>query len=112
MDEIKDEIFCSEKDLSIIFDTRLTADKNDLSIKADTEKSLAVLHTEIDNNDETQPELKAYNNVDAPDKERNVLFNSISLNNNTISDTISNYFINDSKNVQKNVFLIIILKLF
>lgn len=104
MDEVKDEIFCNEKDLSIIFDAKLITDKNDLSLKAVTDKSLAVLHTEIDNSDENQPKFRAYTNVEAPDKERKILFNSISLNNNTMSDTISNYFINDSKNVQKNIF--------
>lgn len=104
MDEIKDEIFCNEKDLSVIFDAKISTDKNDLSLRADTEKELAVLQTEIENNDELSPKFKAFTNVEAPDKEKKVLFNSISLNNNTMSDTISNYFLNNSKTSQKNIF--------
>lgn len=104
MDEVKDEIFCNEKDLSIIFDARIKTDKNDLSLKADTDKSLAVLQTEIENDDDFSPKFKSFTNVEAPDKERKVLFNSISLSNNTMSDSISNYFLNDSKNAQKNIF--------
>lgn len=104
MDDIKDEIFCEEKDLSLIFDAKIKTDKNDLSLKADTEKSLAVLRTQIDNTDEELPKLRAYTNVESPEKERKILFNSISLNNNTMSDTISTYFLNNSQNSQKNMF--------
>lgn len=101
MEEVKDEIFCNEKDLSLIFDAKIQTDKNDLSLKANTDKALTLLRSSIENDDEYTTAIKAYSNVVAPDKERKILFNSISLNNNTMSDTITNYFLNDS---QKNIF--------
>lgn len=101
MDEIKDEIFCSAKDLSLIFQSELKADKNDLSLSAVTDRNLALL--KVESNDKTElPKIRAYTNISAPQNEKKVFFNSVSLNNNTMSDTISQYFLNGGKN--QNMF--------
>ncbi len=104
MEEVKDEYFCNEKSLSSIFEAELITDKNDLSLKAVTEKSLTVLRSETESPVDEQKKFRAYTNVAAPEKEKQIQFNSISLNNNTMSDSISNYFLNDSKNTKKNIF--------
>ena len=38
MDDIKDEIYCHEEDLSLIFDSEIKTDKNDLSIISKTKR--------------------------------------------------------------------------
>ncbi len=101
MDDIKDEIFCNEKDLSIIFDSLIKTDKNDLSITANTKRNLKLLQSPISNQNNDSTTIKAYTNITKPDKERNIVLESITLNNNTTTDTISNYYLNKS---QKNVF--------
>ncbi len=102
MDEVKDEIFCSAKDLSLIFESELNADKNDLSVSAVTERNLTLLNSE--SSDKTElPKIRAYKNVLAPENEKKIYFNSLTLNNNTMSDTISQYFLNESKT--RNMFI-------
>lgn len=102
MEEIKDEIFCCAKDLSIIFDSQLSTDKNDLSISATTQRDLILLRvTEAETQDELSQKTKAYKNVLAPEKNKKIQFDSISLNNNTISDTVSQYLISGTS---KNMF--------
>lgn len=102
MEEIKDEIFCCAKDLSIIFDSQLSTDKNDLSISATTQRDLILLRvTEAETQDELSQKTKAYKNVLAPKKNKKIQFDSISLNNNTISDTVSQYLISGTS---KNMF--------
>lgn len=102
MDEIKDEIFCSEKDISQIFEAKIISDKNDLSVKANTSRNLSILKIENSKNEEIST-IRAYKNISAPQKEKNIFFNSISLNNNTMSDTISQYVLNGNKN--QNMFI-------
>ena len=103
MDEVRDEIFCSEKDLSLIFDSEIKSDKNDLSIIANTNRDLVLLKgAEDDSKDEDTKKIKAYKNILAPEKNKKIQFDSISLNNNTMSDTVSQYLINGTN---KNMFL-------
>lgn len=101
MDEIQDEIFCSAKDLSIVFDSNIKIDKNDLSVIIFTDKKLEFLETDNLKTSDL-PKIRAYTNIFAPNEERKLLFNSISLNNNTMSDTISQYVLNGTKN--QNMF--------
>lgn len=101
MDETRDEIFCSAKDLSIIFDSDIKVDKNDLSVSVHTDKKLALLEKENSKPSEL-PQIRAYTNISAPKADKKIFFNSISLNNNTMSDTISQYVLNGSKN--QNMF--------
>lgn len=101
MDDIKDEIYCDENDLSIIFESEIQTDKNDLSIIANTTRNLELLKAIVQESAPTLPTIRAYSNVLKPDKEKKFYFDSVSVNNNTMSDTISQYFINGT---QKNVF--------
>lgn len=101
MDDIKDEIYCDEKDLSIIFDSSITTDKNDLSIIANTKRDLILLRTENYDETEDNKKLKTYKNVISPDKEKKLFFESVTLNNNTMSDSVSQYFLQGST---KNLF--------
>ncbi len=112
MDEIKDEIFCDAKDLSIIFDSDIKTDKNDLSIKANTQRDLILLRgAAIGNEEEETKKIKAYKNILSPEKNKKIQFDSISLNNNTMSDTISQYLVSGtSKNMFFNNNTQIVLK--
>lgn len=102
MDEIKDEIFCNAKDLSIIFDSEIHEDKNDLSILANTERDLILLKgAETENPENDTKKIKAYKNVISPEKNKKIQFDSILLNNNTMSDTISQYLVSGTT---KNMF--------
>lgn len=101
MEDIKDEIYCDENDLSLIFESEIQTDKNDLSIIANTTRNLELLKASVQEADCSLPKIRAYSNVLKPDKERKFQFESVSVNNNTMSDTISQYFINGT---QKNVF--------
>lgn len=101
MDEVQDEIFCSAKDLSIIFDSEIKVDKNDLSVIAFTDKKLLLLEKNTEEKSEL-PKIRAYTNISAPKKEKKIFFSSVSLNNNTMTDTISQYYLNETKN--KNMF--------
>ena len=102
MDDIKDEIFCNAKDLSVIFDSEIKADKNDLSIIANTKRDLILLKgIEIKNNEDETKAIKAYKNILAPEKNKKIQFDSISFNNNTMSDTVSQYLISGAS---KNMF--------
>ncbi len=101
MEDIKDEIYCDENDLSIIFDSKIRTDKNDLSIIATTKRNLKLLQTDEEEFSPAETKIKTYSNVLKPDKERKIQLNSISLNNNTMNDSVSQYFINRT---QKNVF--------
>lgn len=102
MQDIKDEFFCDEKDLSIIFNSEIKTDKNDLSIKADTKRELILLKgVEIEDNKNETKKIKAYKNIIAPEKNKKIQFDSISFNNNTTSDTVSQYLINGTS---KNMF--------
>lgn len=112
MDEIKDEIFCDAKDLSIIFDSDIKTDKNDLSIKANTQRDLILLRgAAIGSEEEETKKIKAYKNILSPEKNKKIQFDSISLNNNTMSDTISQYLVSGtSKNMFFNNNTQIVLK--
>lgn len=101
MEDIKDEIFCDEKDLSIIFDSEIKTDKSDLSIIANTNRKLELLKASVEDVNPELPKIRAYSNVLKPDKERNILFESIALNNNTMNDSITQYYLAQT---QRNVF--------
>ncbi len=102
MDDIRDEIFCSEKDLSIIFNSEIKTDKNDLSIIANTKRDLILLRAKEEFFDDNKTKkVQAYKNVLAPKENKKIEFSSISLNNSTISDTVSQYLINGT---EKNLF--------
>ncbi len=102
MDDIKDEIFCDAKDLNIIFNSEIKTDKNDLSIIANTERALILLKgVEIENNEDETKKIKAYKNILAPEKNKKIQFDSISFNNNTMSDTVSQYLVSGTS---KNIF--------
>ena len=102
MEDIKDEIFCDAKDLSIIFNSDIKTDKNDLSIIANTKRDLILLKgIEIENNEDETKKIKAYKNILAPEKNKKIQFDSISFNNNTMSDTVSQYLISGTS---KNMF--------
>ena len=99
MDDIKDKFFCNPKDLNIIFDSEIKADKNDLSILANTKRDLILLRgAEIDKNEDNTTKIKAYKNILVPEKNKKIQFDSISLNNNTMSDTISQYLVSGTSN--------------
>lgn len=112
MDDIKDEIFCNPKDLSIIFDSEIKTDKNDLSIFANTKRDLILLRgAETDKNEDNTTKIKAYKNILVPEKNKKIQFDSISLNNNAMSDTISQYLVSGtSKNMFFNNNTQVILK--
>lgn len=102
MDEIKDEIFCDAKDLGLIFDSEIKTDKNDLSIAAVTKRDLVLLKgVEIQNSEDGTKKIKAYKNILAPEKNKKIQFDSISFNNNSTSDTISQYLVSGAS---KNMF--------
>ena len=102
MDEIKDEIFCDAKDLSVIFDSEIKSDKSDLSIAAYTKRDLVLLKgAEIQNSEDGTKKIKAYKNILAPEKNKKIQFDSISFNNNSTSDTISQYLVSGAS---KNMF--------
>lgn len=104
MDDVRDEIYCSEADLSLIFNSQLKTDKNDLSIIATTDRELALLQTEKEDDQKDKPKFRAYTNVLAPEKEKKIIFDSITLNNNTTSDSVSQYLLNDVNGSRKNIF--------
>lgn len=102
MDEVKDEIFCAAKDLSIIFDSEITTDKNDLSVLANTKRDLILLQVEQSDVEEFDvKKARTYKNVLSPQSKRKIQFDSISFNNNTTSDTVSQYLLNGKT---KNMF--------
>ena len=102
MDEIKDEIFCDAKDLSVIFDSEIKSDKSDLSIAAYTKRDLVLLKgAEIQNSEDGTKKIKAYKNILAPEKNKKIQIDSISFNNNSTSDTISQYLVSGAS---KNMF--------
>lgn len=110
MEEVKDEIFCSEDDLSTIFGATLRGDKNDMSVIANTDRKLVLLESEKEDENDGDTvktiKFKAYTNVLAPPKPKKVVFESFSVNNNTMSDSVSQYMLTTSgKNTQKNMFL-------
>ena len=103
MDDIKDEIFCHEEDLSLIFDSEIKTDKNDLSIISKTKRNLILLGgAEIEEKEKNTKKTKAHKNILSPEKTKKIEFDSISLNNNTMSDTISQYLISGTT---KNMFI-------
>lgn len=72
MKDIKDEIYCDEKDLSIIFDSEIKTDKNTLLIIATTKRNLEVLKANVEDTKEDKPAIRAYSNVLKPNKERKI----------------------------------------
>ena len=102
MDDIKDEIFCNAKDLSQIFNSEIKTDKNDLSIIANTKRDLILLKgIEKEDSVNDTKKIKAYKNILAPKKNKRIQFDSISFNNNTMSDTVSQYLI---RGTSQNMF--------
>ena len=112
MEELMDEIFCDAEDLSIIFDSEILADKNDLSIIAKTQRDLILLRdSRLEQTEDNSIKIKAYKNVLAPEKNKKIQFDSITFNNNTMSDTISQYLVSGtSKNMFFNNNTQVILK--
>ena len=101
MENIRDEIFCNEKDLSIIFNAEIKTDKNDLSISANTKQDLFLLRGIENNNSNNTEKITAYKNILAPERNKNIHLESVAINNNTVSNTISQYLISGK---DKNIF--------
>lgn len=100
MAEVKGEIFCSAEDLEKIFNTKIETDENNLSISIYLEnKTPDVEPSKTFHQEEFK--IKAFQNVYAPKENKKFELNSISINNNTLSDSISQYMMGQS---QKNVF--------
>lgn len=100
MAEVKDEVFCSAEDLEKIFGTKIQTDEDNLSINIYLENK--TLNDELSKITQQKDfKARAFQNVYAPNENRKFELNSISVNNNTISDSISQYIMGQS---QKNVF--------
>ncbi len=113
MEDIKDEIYCNDEDLSIIFGSKLKANREDLSITAETERELSLLAnlSQKDDENKDKPKFKAYTNVLSPEKISKVSFDSVSVSNNTMSDSIAQYLLNNSqKNIMFNNNTQVVLK--
>lgn len=100
MAEVQDEIFCSAEDLEKIFNTRIETDENNLSISVFLDNQIPDI-TPAKNLLQEDFKIRTFQNVYTPDKNRIFELNSIGLNNNTLSDSISQYMMGQS---QKNVF--------
>ena len=98
MADVKDEIFCSAEDLEKIFNTKIEADEDNLSINVYLDNKTLVVSKE---NSKEEFKIRAFQNVYAPKKNKNFELNSIGLNNNPLSDSISQCMMGQS---QKNVF--------
>lgn len=104
MEEVKDEIFCDACDLQKIFNARIIPDRDSLSVEIQTEDTPEILKSLIIANEQEiveEAKFRAYKNVSAPKKKKSLSFDSISLNNNTMSDATSQYMLGQT---QKNVF--------
>lgn len=100
MQEIKDEIFCSPEDLEKVFNTKIETDKDNLSIIVYLEnRTPNIEQTKTTHQEEFK--IRAFQNVYAPRENKKIELNSIGVNNNTLSDSISQYMMGQS---QKNVF--------
>ncbi len=100
MAEVKDEIFCSAEDLEKIFGTKIQTDEDNLSISVYLDNK-AINVEPLKENIQENFKVRAFQNVYAPNKNKKFELNSIGLNNNTLSDSISQYMMGQS---QKNVF--------
>lgn len=98
MAEVKDEIFCSSEDLEKIFKTKIETDEENLSVSVYLEDKTIVVSKDIP---KEEFKIRAFQNVYAPNENKKIELNSIGLNNNTLSDSISQYMMGQS---QKNVF--------
>ena len=100
MADVKDEIFCSAKDLEKIFGTKIETDEDNLSISIYLENKPSngeppkITHQE-------EFKVRAFQNVYSPNENKKLELNSFGLNNNTLSDSISQYMMGQS---QKNLF--------
>lgn len=98
MADVKDEIFCSPEDLEKIFGTKFETDEDNLSISVYLENKMPVLSKEAA---KEEVEIKVLQKVYEPEEEKKFELNSIGLNNNTLSDSISQYMMGQT---QKNIF--------
>lgn len=101
MPDVKDEIFCSSEDLEKIFSTKIQTDEDNLSINV-------YLDDKMSNNTEPNTikpqeefKIRAFQNVYAPNENKKFELNLIGINNNTLSDSISQYMMGQSN---KNIF--------
>lgn len=98
MAEVKDEIFCSAEDLEKILKTKIETDEDNLSISVHIDKEMPVPSK---NTTKEEFKIRAFHNIYAPNENKKFELNSIGLNNNTLSDSISQYMMGHS---QKNFF--------
>lgn len=93
MDDVKDEIYCDEKTLSQIFKVKITTNKNELSAKILTDKSLSYSGSENDGEEEVKEKtFKAHTDVLVPVPKKRVTFDTIEVDNSMMSDVSSQIY--------------------
>lgn len=86
MSDVKDEIFCDEFVLSKVFNTKISVDKSDLSIKIETDKVFSRT-IENENNSKNKKEKHKNCKLQKPKKKGNFSLETIQINNSTFSDS-------------------------
>lgn len=95
MDDVRDEIFCDEKVLSQIFNTKITVNKSDLSVTIKDDKLISEAEEENENQPkEEEKTFKVYTDVLVPIKKKKVTLDTIEFDNSTMGDTASQIYQN------------------
>lgn len=100
MTEVKDEIFCCAEDLAKIFETKIETDEDNLAVNIYL-NNVEPIRKNTEQEIKSEFKIKAFQNVYSPKENKKFELNTIGLNNNTLSDSISQYMMGQS---QKNIF--------
>lgn len=86
MDEVRDEIFSSEKTLSEIFGVQILTDKNDLSAKIITDEKIITNIEDMKVEQKEELPYKAYTDIVVPNPKKKITFDTLEFNNSLMTD--------------------------
>lgn len=91
MDEVKDEIFCSDEIVSQIFDTNISVNQNDLSIMIISDKNFSRKQANIESSENEKP-YKIYTQIEKPMIKKKFSLDTINFSNSMFSDSATQIY--------------------